>query len=639
MTYFARSISFWLPTEASGIGAEIYFWPEMAEEENFIVSARKYRPANWQEVIGQESITDTLKNAIEQEHLAHAYLFCGPRGVGKTTCARIFAKEINRSEEHLDEDFSFNIFELDAASNNKVDDIRSLTDQVRIPPQVGEYKVYIIDEVHMLSTQAFNAFLKTLEEPPKHAIFILATTEKHKIIPTILSRCQIYDFNRIGVDEIVSHLKGIAEKEEITFEEEALHVIAQKADGALRDALSIFDQLSNFTNRQLIYDAVLKNLHVLDYDYYFRLTDFLYANDYASALLMLDEILRQGFDGGHFITGLGSHFRDLLVCQDPRTVALLEVAESAKTQYGEQAEKTDSAWLLEALKIVSQTEIKLRNSMNQRLLLEVGLLELAGLSAEKKNDQRELTSEASRIKEPAKPIAQEKPAVETEPPPPPPAPKAEPAPEPESKAPTAEPEMQAEVEPVEAPAAVVEEPEVAPTEPEPTPALKNTSRRSRRTTTTSINLDRIDEPAAAEAETSTQPEPATIVEEAEAPAYGGQSLEKAWEQVCQKALDEGKNALYTILVRQNPTAGDTEKQITVALHHGVEEEEFNQHKSDVLQGLRELCGDSAIQLQTAFMESKEETKLFGPKEKFEYLAKKNPKLIKLKQDLDLDIHF
>lgn len=601
------------------------------KQENFIVSARKYRPASWGEVIGQESITDTLRNAIEQEHLAHAYLFCGPRGVGKTTCARIFAKEINRSEEHLDEDFSFNIFELDAASNNKVDDIRSLTDQVRIPPQIGEYKVYIIDEVHMLSTQAFNAFLKTLEEPPKHAIFILATTEKHKIIPTILSRCQIYDFNRIGVEEIVKHLVAIAVKEKITYEEEALHVIAQKADGALRDALSIFDQLASFTNRNLTYEAVLKNLHVLDYDYYFRLTSELHQGNYASALLMLDEILKQGFDGGHFITGLGSHFRDLLVCQDPRTVALLEVAESAKTQYNEQAQVVKPDWLLEALKAVSQAEIKLKNTMNQRLLLEIALLGLAGISAEKKNNNSELnTFSKPTIKEPEKPVTQTPVPEKKASPPSPSKPTA--APEPEKQDTATE-----HIEPEPIARATYESPaisEVAQEEPK-------SSRRKKRTTTISLNIDA--DPASSASkpvgEIAKEVVAETVVNEPEPEGYAGQSIEKAWEQMCARSLDDGKNALYTILVRQKPALQVDGQTITVALQHGLEETEFDQHKADVLKTLRDLTNDRSLQLQTSFVETKAETKLFSPKEKFEYLAQKNPDLIKLKKELDLDINF
>ena len=306
--------------------------------EPFIVSARKYRPQTFKDVVGQKAITDTLENAIAHNHLAQALLFCGPRGVGKTTCARILAKKINQDgTSHENEDFAFNIFELDAASNNSVDDIRSLIDQVRIPPQVGKYKVYIIDEVHMLSQSAFNAFLKTLEEPPKHAIFILATTEKHKIIPTILSRCQIFDFKRITVKDAAEYLKYIAKEQGIEAEDDALHIIAQKADGAMRDALSIFDRVVSFSGSQLTRKAVTENLNVLDYDTFFETTDLILANNIPQLLLLFNNTLSNGFDGHHFISGLTSHFRDLMVCSQPETVALLEVGEDAKAKYTEQA--------------------------------------------------------------------------------------------------------------------------------------------------------------------------------------------------------------------------------------------------------------------------------------------------------------
>lgn len=351
--------------------------------EPFIVSARKYRPTTFKDVVGQQAITNTLENAIENNHLAQALLFTGPRGVGKTTCARILAKKINQDGSHKeDEDFAFNIFELDAASNNSVDDIRNLIDQVRIPPQVGQYKVYIIDEVHMLSSAAFNAFLKTLEEPPKHAIFILATTEKHKIIPTILSRCQIFDFRRITVQDIKGHLARVAKQENISAQDDALHVIAQKADGALRDALSIFDRVVSFSGDNLSREAVTENLNVLDYTYYFNITDLIIQNDIPQVLLSYNEILGKGFDGHHFIMGLASHFRDLLVCKNQQTISLLEVGDQVKNMYLEQSQKTPHPFLLEALDIANSCDLKFKTSRNQRLLVELCLMQLTSLTAQ-----------------------------------------------------------------------------------------------------------------------------------------------------------------------------------------------------------------------------------------------------------------
>ncbi len=358
--------------------------------EPFIVSARKYRPQTFKDVVGQQAITNTLQNAINNDHLAQALLFCGPRGVGKTTCARILAKQINSDgTEGPDEDFAFNIFELDAASNNGVDQIRELTDQVRIPPQVGKYKVYIIDEVHMLSTNAFNAFLKTLEEPPSHAIFILATTEKHKIIPTILSRCQIFDFKRITVKDAAEYLKYIAESQGINADEDALHIIAQKADGAMRDALSIFDRVVSFSGKELTRKAVTENLNVLDYDTYFKATDFILGHNIPQALILFNETLALGFDGHHFINGLASHFRDLMVCQHPETIALLEVGEAAQNSYREQAQRTSSAFLLRALDLANECDLNYKTSKNQRLLVELTLMKLASIEfdGEKKNPE------------------------------------------------------------------------------------------------------------------------------------------------------------------------------------------------------------------------------------------------------------
>jgi DNA polymerase-3 subunit gamma/tau len=349
--------------------------------EQFIVSARKYRPQVFADVVGQQAITNTLENAISNSHLAQALLFTGPRGVGKTSCARILAKRINQEASFAnEEDFAFNIFELDAASNNSVDDIRSLTDQVRIPPQTGKFKVYIIDEVHMLSQAAFNAFLKTLEEPPAHAIFILATTEKHKIIPTILSRCQIFDFKRIGVLDAKNYLKTIAEKEGITADDDALHIIAQKADGAMRDALSIFDRVVSFSGKNLTREAVTQNLNVLDYDTYFNMTDLLVENKIPDVLISFNEVLTQGFEGHHFINGLASHFRDLLVAKDKATIELLEVGDVAKKKYLEQATKASVQFLIAAIHKANDCDLSYRASKNQRLLVELTLMQIASIT-------------------------------------------------------------------------------------------------------------------------------------------------------------------------------------------------------------------------------------------------------------------
>jgi DNA polymerase-3 subunit gamma/tau len=360
---------------------------------DFIVSARKYRPSAFESVVGQEHITGTLKNAIRSGKVAHAFLFCGPRGVGKTTSARILAKMLNCLQPGADLEpcnncescisfntsHSFNIHELDAASNNGVDDIRTLVEQVRIPPQIGKYSVYIIDEVHMLSSAAFNAFLKTLEEPPPHAVFILATTEKHKILPTILSRCQVYDFHRISVEDIAKHLTRIAQVEDVQFDPDALHIIAQKADGALRDALSIFDRMVTFTSGNLTYSAVIENLNILDYDYYFQIADLALNEDYQGLLLLFDQILDKGFEGSHFNGGLAEHFRNLLVSRDQKSAKLLEVGENAKVKYIEQATKTEPSWLMDALRLCVKTDSEYKTSGNRRLVIELMLLQLANL--------------------------------------------------------------------------------------------------------------------------------------------------------------------------------------------------------------------------------------------------------------------
>ncbi len=371
----------------------VIFAQKIFSVSEFIVSARKYRPAAFDSVVGQAHITGTLKNAIRSGKVAHAFLFCGPRGVGKTTSARILAKMLNclnpgpdlepcnecESCKSFNSNHSFNIHELDAASNNSVDDIRALVEQVRIPPQIGKYSIYIIDEVHMLSAAAFNAFLKTLEEPPSYAVFILATTEKHKILPTILSRCQVYDFHRISVEDIAKHLAHIAQIESIQFDPDALHIIAQKADGALRDALSIFDRMVTFTSGNLTYQAVIENLNILDYDYYFRVTDLALNGDFEGLLMLYNEILDKGFEGSHFNSGLAEHFRNLLVSRDMKTAKLLEVGENAKAKYYEQAKLTEPLWLMEALKICVKTDSDYKTATGRRLVIELMLLQLATL--------------------------------------------------------------------------------------------------------------------------------------------------------------------------------------------------------------------------------------------------------------------
>lgn len=375
--------------------------------ENFIVSARKYRPATFETVVGQQHITGTLKNAIKNNQLAQAFLFCGPRGVGKTTCARILAKTINCTNPTADMEAcgqcdnclsfqngnSFNVHELDAASNNSVDDIRSLIEQVRIPPQAGKYKIYIIDEVHMLSQSAFNAFLKTLEEPPSYAIFILATTEKHKILPTILSRCQIFDFNRIQVEDIAQHLGTIAQRENIAFEPDGLHIIAQKADGGLRDALSMFDQIASYANKNITYKAVIDNLNILDYDYFFKLTQHLIDGQVSQTLLLFDEILNNGFDGNNFINGLATHLRNLLVGKDTATIKLLEVSENIKQKYLAQCHSTEVSFLLTALNLANTCDLNYKSAKNQRLQVELALIKMCHIRSVIKLAQQPLQTE------------------------------------------------------------------------------------------------------------------------------------------------------------------------------------------------------------------------------------------------------
>ena len=398
--------------------------------ENYVVSARKYRPQTFESVVGQQALTQTLQNAIRQNHLAHAYLFCGPRGVGKTTCARIFAKTINclnpqngfdacnecESCKAFNEQRSFNIHELDAASNNSVEDIRSLIDQVRIPPQIGKYSVYIIDEVHMLSAGAFNALLKTLEEPPSYAIFILATTEKHKVLPTILSRCQVYDFNRITVPDTIAYLQKVAAHEGIAVSEEALNVVAQKADGGMRDALSIFDQLVAFCGNTITYEQTIAVLNVLNADYYFSLVDKALAHDVAGALLLFNDVLNNGFDAGHFVIGFAQHLRDVLVSKDPQTLPLLEIGDSIRARYGEQAKRCHPIWIFQALDILNTCDINYRTARNKRLTVELALIKLCQLGVAQNVPQSapQTAKTAPRPADPAKPVNPAEPAKPAE---------------------------------------------------------------------------------------------------------------------------------------------------------------------------------------------------------------------------------
>ena len=397
--------------------------------DNYVVSARKYRPQTFESVVGQQALTQTLQNAIRQNHLAHAYLFCGPRGVGKTTCARIFAKTINclnpqngfdacnecESCKAFNEQRSFNIHELDAASNNSVEDIRSLIDQVRIPPQIGKYSVYIIDEVHMLSAGAFNALLKTLEEPPSYAIFILATTEKHKVLPTILSRCQVYDFNRITVPDTIAYLQKVAANEGITVSEEALNVVAQKADGGMRDALSIFDQLVAFCGTNISYEQTIAVLNVLNADYYFHLVEHALAHDVAQALLLFNDVLNHGFDAGHFVTGFAQHLRDVLVSKDPQTVPLLETSEAIKQRYAAQAQQCTPVWLFRALEILNTCDINYRTARNKRLTVELALVKLCQIGVMTATQSPTQAAPVQTAPKPSQPSAPSQPSQPSQP--------------------------------------------------------------------------------------------------------------------------------------------------------------------------------------------------------------------------------
>ncbi len=565
--------------------------------EHFIVSARKYRPQNFEDVVGQEAITNTLLNAINNDHLAQALLFTGPRGVGKTSCARILAKKINQEDQAdgTESDFAFNIFELDAASNNSVDDIRSLTDQVRIPPQTGSYKVYIIDEVHMLSQAAFNAFLKTLEEPPAHAIFILATTEKHKIIPTILSRCQIFDFNRIRVIDIKNYLKRICEKENITAEDDALHVIAQKADGAMRDALSIFDRVVSFSGNEVTLEAVTKNLNVLDYDTYFKMSELLLENKIPEILNLFDSILGKGFEGHHFINGLASHFRDLLVAKDQKTVELLEVGDSAKKKYLQQATKAGIPFLMQAIEVANSCDLNYKSSKNQRLLVELALMQIGSITfdGEKKKSKSYIIPATFFQTTYVPKKKKEQPVVE--------------APKPS-------------VQPQPAPTAVVDKPKKA-------PVLKTVSRRKNSLTLKSVLEKKKDDSKKTE-EINYDNYPKDV--------FAEKKMQTLWIEYYQQLQKKGEKSMASILEMQLPKLGEN-FTLHLSLPGKLMKEQLEKEQPKLLGFLKKELNNYGIKLDIKVDKTIKQKIAYTNREKFDELKSKNPLLEKLRQTFELDL--
>lgn len=623
--------------------------------ENFIVSARKYRPATFNTVVGQSHITNTLKNAIKTGHLAQAFLFCGPRGVGKTTCARILAKTINCTNRTADTEAcdqcesclsfnsgaSLNVSELDAASNNSVDDIRNLVDQVRYAPQLGTHKVYIIDEVHMLSTSAFNAFLKTLEEPPRHAIFILATTEKHKIIPTILSRCQIFDFNRIQIEDIASHLAYIAGNEHISAETDALHIIAQKADGALRDACSIFDQIVSFAGNSITYKAVIDNLNILDYDYYFKVTDALLASNISASLLLFNEILNNGFDGHNFVAGMGDHFRNLLVSKDAETLQLLEVGKNIKEKYKQQSSSCSLPFLIKGLTLLNKADVQYKSSKNQRLQVELTLMQLCsitspGTDTEKKNELTEPTSAKA-------PVGAAVPSSVS---------------------------TVASVKPdgvQQQSATAINQPvNVAPTSPvasNSTISAANTSTSTTATTATAADISATATPTATvvkkplikastpsisqhlntekktEVQTEQGNEPAATTNSSQPfQEFSTDNLHAAWEKYANDLKVKGKSNLGIALLSKRPTLLD-KTTIEFIITNKALEETINEDKMNFLGFLRKELNNYAIQLNLQLSVNEDKTNLYTATDRYNRLVEKNPMIKKFRQTFDLDIEF
>ncbi len=584
--------------------------------DNYIVSARKYRPSTFRSVVGQKSLTTTLKNAIQSNKLAHAYLFCGPRGVGKTSCARIFAKTINclnptadgeacnacESCRAFNEQRSYNIHELDAASNNSVDDIRTLIDQVRIPPPIGKYKVFIIDEVHMLTTAAFNAFLKTLEEPPHHALFILATTEKHKVLPTILSRCQIYDFSRISIADMVEHLQYVSLQEGVTAEPEALNVIAQKADGGMRDALSIFDQVVSFTNGNITYQAVIDNLNVLDYEYYFRLTDAVLSGNVRASLLILNEILGKGFDGQNIITGLAGHFRDLLVCRDESTLVLFEVGASIRERYKEMAKHCPDQLLFKAIELANTCDLNYRASRNKRLLLELTLIQLCQLTQVAADDKKKALIEPIAGTNPASQAVNSGKAQQ-----PPQAPSVTAA--------AGAPQVMSTHMPSSVPA------------PPPSTA-PNSVRRTARPMGISMKEIGVEKPKQQTVQQAT-----TNVKEVVTP-FDNDSLVREWDNYA--ATIDKKVYLKNTMINCKPTLQEN-YYFEVAVHNPGQQEELINNAIHILPFLRQHLTNSRIQMRVRIVEGNEKHLAYTSTEKLELLMKINPTLGRLRDEFNLTL--
>ena len=570
--------------------------------ENYLVSARKYRPIDFKSVVGQSHITTTLQNAIKTDQLAQAFLFCGPRGVGKTTCARILAKTINCTNRTSDTEAcdkcdsclsfngnaAYNIFELDAASNNSVDDIRNLVDQVRIPPQGGKYKVYIIDEVHMLSPSAFNAFLKTLEEPPAYAKFILATTEKHKIIPTILSRCQIFDFHRIRNEDIVQHLEFIAKKENVNAELEALNVIAEKSDGGLRDALSMFDQLVSFTNNNLTYSNIIDNLNILDYDYYFRFTDYLLQCDIFNTLLLFDNVLEKGFEGSHFINGLSSHLRSLLVGKDPSTIKLMEVSKTIQEKYINQSSQCSVTFLLRALDFANNCAIEYRNSSNRRLCVELALLKIANIM--KKLQPNTLPPRQVIVEQPKEIINDEHKEISNK----------DDIIEVESKQPV-EKEEQKKLKGIVIP----------------------------KTSSFSINVD-IEKTIKKDQEERNKLNPPSI-------ALDWDLFKTKLNEYADAVKDSMPNLFFILTCSE--ISNNNDNTVTITFLNSMQEKEFEASKHEIVRIIRKATQCDSFLFKTKLYQEEIKEKLYRPLDKFNFLAQKEPSLLKLRNEFDFDIDY